>query len=94
MNKEQIYDEQISPLMTQIIDICKAHKIAHIASFSIPTEEDAELCCTSAQLTADFDPPEHFLRAWREIRPNDNSGGLLMLRTEDGNGGVTITAIL
>ena len=35
MNKEQAYDEQISPLMQQIIEVCKEKGIAMIASFDI-----------------------------------------------------------
>lgn len=31
MNKEQVYDEKIAPLMTQIIAICQEHKIAMLA---------------------------------------------------------------
>jgi hypothetical protein len=92
MNKEQIYDDQISPLMAQIIDICREHKIAFLASFFIPTEEDADLRCSSAMLGAEFEPPEEFTRAWREIRPS-RSGGL-MLRTESGDGSTTLTAIV
>lgn len=93
MNKEQIYDEQISPLMAQIIAICTEHKIAHVMSFSIPNDEDTDLCCTTALLTDACEPPQHFLRAWREIRPGGNSGGL-MLRTEHGDGSATFTAIV
>ena len=33
-NKEDIYDEQISPLVQQLIDICQAHEIPMIASFT------------------------------------------------------------
>ena len=33
MNKEEIYDEQISPLMQKIISVCREHGIAMIASF-------------------------------------------------------------
>jgi hypothetical protein len=33
MSKEQIYDEQISPLMQQIIEICKEHEIPVFADF-------------------------------------------------------------
>lgn len=39
MNKEEIYDNQISPLMTQVIDICKKNNIAMLMSFSIPITE-------------------------------------------------------
>jgi hypothetical protein len=35
VNKEEIYDSQISPLMLQIISITKAHGITMIASFDI-----------------------------------------------------------
>lgn len=52
MNKEEIYDEEISPLMAQILDICKTHKIGMVASFALPTSDDAALRCTSA-LTED-----------------------------------------
>ena len=48
MNKEQIYDEQISPLMKQIIEICQEHEIGMVADFEIPNEEDPHLCCTSS----------------------------------------------
>lgn len=53
MNKEQIYDERIAPLMAQILDICKAHKIAMVASFAIPIAEYSGLRCTSALLEDD-----------------------------------------
>jgi len=92
MNKEQIYDVHISPLMEKIIEICKTNKIAFLASFSIPTEEDADLLCTSCMLEDAFEPPAEFLRAWREIRPG-RSGGI-MLRTENGDGSTTFTAIV
>jgi len=91
MNKEQIYDEQIHPLMAQIFEICQANKIAFLASFSIPTEEDDDLRCTSAMLEKDFDPPEEFMRAWQEIKPVRRSP--LMLTTERGDGSVTMTVI-
>lgn len=47
INKETVYDEQISPLMAQIIDICEKNGIAMLATFDIPTPEDSGLCCTS-----------------------------------------------
>lgn len=47
MNKEEIYDAQIEPLMKQILGICENNGIAMVASYSIPTEADKSLCCTS-----------------------------------------------
>jgi hypothetical protein len=58
MNKEQIYDEQINPLMAKIIAICKEHKIATVASFAIPTDEDEGLMCTTALTTPEYEPPD------------------------------------
>ncbi|MCG9785375.1 hypothetical protein L1D52_24000 [Vibrio brasiliensis] len=50
MNKEQVYDEKISPLMQGIIKVCEEHNITMMASFSIPTEESPDLACTTALL--------------------------------------------
>lgn len=47
MNKEQVYDEKISPLMAQILDIAQEANIAMFATFAIPTEEDPELAVSS-----------------------------------------------
>lgn len=92
MNKEQIYDEQINPLMAQIIAICQTHKIAFVASYAIPTEDDDTLRCSSALLGPDYEPPVEFKRAWQELRPGSRS--VMMLRSVDGDGNVTMTAIL
>lgn len=46
-NKETIYDEQISPLMTQIIAICQQHGIAMLADFDISHPENDGLNCTT-----------------------------------------------
>ncbi|MGT0250724.1 hypothetical protein [Burkholderia pyrrocinia] len=35
ISKEDVYDDRISPLMAQILSICKDHTIAMLASFSI-----------------------------------------------------------
>ena len=48
--KEQVYDDEVFPLMAQIIDICKAHKIAMVASFAVPNEDNPALQCTTALL--------------------------------------------
>ena len=72
MNKEQIYDEQISPLMAQVIEICKAHKIGVLASFAIPIPEDFGLRCTTALLEDEYlkdaDRPKDYLAALQMIR--------------------------
>jgi hypothetical protein len=62
-NKEQIYDERIHPLMAQILAICKEHKIAMLASFAIPNEDDPDLRCTSCLLEDEYEPPPDFVKA-------------------------------
>ncbi|WP_454871740.1 hypothetical protein [Paraburkholderia xenovorans] len=95
LNKEQVYDTQISPLMTQIIAICEMHKIAFVASFAIPTEADPELACSSALLRADYAPPACYIEALQIIRGERRSpSSRMMLRTEHADGSTTLTAIV
>jgi hypothetical protein len=68
MTKEQIYDEQVSPLMAQILAVCKEHKIAMVASFAIPSGTDADLLCTSALLDEKHDPPRDYLAVLSILR--------------------------
>ena len=58
MTKEEIYDEQISPLMRQIIALCKEHKIANVCTFSLDLEKG--LCCTTVMTGDEFDSPQKF----------------------------------
>lgn len=55
INKEQIYDEEIQPLMEKILKICQNNKISVLASFHTPNLEDPDLMCTSALLGEDGD---------------------------------------
>lgn len=86
MNKEEIYDAQIAPLMAQIIDVCKANKIAMLATFHLPIDEDDNLECTTALLGDDFDPPEQMIAALNVLRPPQSRA--LMIRTLDAQGNV------
>lgn len=56
MTKEQIYDKQINPLVAQITELCKEHKINAHASFFL----DDDLICTT-HLTVDGDLLAMFL---------------------------------
>lgn len=42
MSKEQIYDEKISPMMTEIIKLCKENKIPVFCTFGLDENPDAE----------------------------------------------------
>jgi hypothetical protein len=69
MSKEEIYDNEISPLMTKIIAICKKHKIAMLADFKIgDDEEQGSFHCSTALLTDQFNPSETQLAANRELQ--------------------------
>ncbi|KVV50141.1 hypothetical protein WK90_32625 [Burkholderia cepacia] len=94
VTKERIYDEQISPLMTQIIVICKEHGIPIVASFFTPGDDDPELAVTTALLGNGFEAPKNFGNALRELRPELFGRAPLMLRTDHGDGSTTLTAVL
>jgi len=68
LNKEQVYDEQISPLMLQIIDICQKRGIAMLATFAIPTPEDDGLQCTSILPDETGLNPAHHARAFQALK--------------------------
>lgn len=47
-DKEAVYDEQISPLMTQVIAICKANNIPMVAQFQYANDkENGPALCTT-----------------------------------------------
>ena len=90
MNKEQVYDAQINPLMTQIIAICREHKIAMLCSFSLDLEEG--LKCTTALLHDDFEPPDELREATNLVyKPKMPP---LLVTVEHKDGSKEITAIL
>jgi len=61
MTKEEIYDEQIAPLMIEIIKVCRENNIANICSFSL----DNNVACTTCMTEDAFDPPEKFKKCVR-----------------------------
>jgi hypothetical protein len=89
-NKEQVYDELINPLMARIIEICKEHRIAMLASFSIPTADDADLCCTSCLLDDEYGAPRHFFRAKAALF----SGRVFTITTKDGDGNIIASEVI
>ncbi|MED1851860.1 hypothetical protein P4V33_09370 [Brevibacillus borstelensis] len=62
-DKEKVYDERISPLMAQILNICRAEGIPMVATFYIQSADvnadGARLYCTSRICPPDNTPP-HF----------------------------------
>jgi hypothetical protein len=73
MTKEEIYDERIAPLMAQIIDICKAHKIPVLCEFVFGTEG-----CTTSLLRPEYEPSQAQLDALRLIRDTPRTAVLMV----------------
>lgn len=102
MNKEEIYDSQISPLMTQIIAIAQQNGISMIASFAIqhdgegPDGEDcSQLTCSTLLPDETGEVDERFARAYSVIRTGaQQSTRSLMITTDHGDGTKTLTAFI
>jgi len=100
MNKEQVYDEQISPLMQQIIAITREHGIAMIASFDIahdgegPNGEDCSaLLCSTLLPDGDGKQNQIFAEANAHIRRAGRAAPM-MITTTHRDGSKTMTAVI
>lgn len=67
-DKESIYDQHISPLMAQIIALCKEHEIPMVAQFQYAHSEDkGGMYCTT---TLPFpNASEHIRNMVRAMKP-------------------------
>lgn len=100
MNKEQIYDDQISPLMQQIIKICVDNGIAMMASYDIahdeggPNGEDCStLTCSTLLPDGDGKHNQLFVQANAHIRRGGRPAPM-MITTDHGDGSKTMTAVI
>jgi hypothetical protein len=85
--REQIHDELISPLVSQIIGICKKHKIPMLANFNLASEDDEGLQCTTHVFGDDWESTEAMRKAAALLGPRASSVSMLTVR--DGNGEIT-----
>lgn len=69
-NLESVYDEKISPLMRQIIDICKEHNMPMVASFAYENSEENGIGCCTTNLTFEGRHIKAFAEARSIIRGN------------------------
>ncbi len=87
--KEKIYDDQIYPLMDEIIRICREHRIAFIFDVALgyASEEDAaagaQLKCTSCLLEDDCEPDAEMLRAMKCIQPRQSFGAFTITTVDN-----------
>jgi hypothetical protein len=100
MNKEQVYDDEISPLMQQIIAISREHGIAMMASFDIahdgegPNGEDCSaLVCSTLLPDGDDKHNQRFVDANSLIRGAGRPSPM-MITTTHGDGSKTMTAVI
>jgi hypothetical protein len=92
MSKENVYDEQISPLVHQIIEICKEHNIALLLSAQLQDEDDETLYCTSILPGDDDVSDERFVKALNIIRPPSRS--MMHMTTTHADGSQSLTTII
>ncbi|WP_454846114.1 hypothetical protein [Pseudomonas farris] len=91
MSKENVYDKQISPLVHQIIEICKEHNIALLLSAQLQDEDDETLYCTTILPGTDDVSDEKFVQALNIIRPPRRA---MHITTTHADGSQTLTAII
>jgi hypothetical protein len=83
-DSEAVYDEQISPLMTQIIAICKRHRIPMLASFQYSGELDPSspgMCTTRIPFAGES---ERFRQAVDVIYPAPTVAAFTITTTKPG----------
>lgn len=85
MDLEKIYDEQISPLMAQIIQIAHDNNMPYVAGFQLTDDDDdgGPLMCFSCLLPEDCS--ERLVQAkdiLYEIQPGSGPSLMLTLRNE------------
>ena len=83
--KEEIYDEQISPLMEQVIAICSEHKIANVCSFALDAEEGLQ--CTTMMVGEEYERTDALL-ACSKVAMGEPVQSPLMMTITDGEGNV------
>ncbi len=68
--REEAYDAELFPLMSQVIEVCKRHGIPVFAAFEITDADDEEPgWCTTSIVPADSSPQLlDIARRWESVR--------------------------
>jgi len=90
---EEVYDERISPLMSEIIAICKEHKMPMVATFQYAVLDDGSETpgpnwCTTVLQWADRGLQGKAADAAAAVNPKKR-GPMMVLKTLDADGAVT-----
>lgn len=86
MNKEEAYDAKVSPLMREVIAICKEHHIPVLAVFHTPNDDKDDLFCTTALLGKEFDAPDFMVEALGFLKRAAEPAPLVMTVVSRPNG--------
>lgn len=83
---ENVYDEEIAPLMTKIIEICKAHKLPMLATFmyGYRQDDDDHDFCTTMLLWKDRGITRQIYQADDLIRGNLTPALRMSIKKADG----------
>lgn len=92
---ESVYDAEIAPLMTQIIEICHKHKLPMFATFlcmNDPDESGDDLVCTTSLLFKERPIPDKMMSLPGIILSAKRSA--LRLRVTKADGSIEETIVL
>ena len=92
MTKEEIYDTQISPLIRQIIAICKQHKIANLCAFALENDGVDGMVWITSMTEEEFAPPQRLKDA--VVAVNVKPRPVTVVTTERADGSKTCEAII
>lgn len=93
LNKEQVYDTLLNPLVAQIIAICKEHGISHAMHFEIAHPGEEGLLVTTAIPDGDKKYTQHMAEVVYVMR-NGLPKPTLNLTTTHADGSKTLTAVV
>jgi len=78
---EKVYDEEISPLITQIIEICNKHKMPMLASFAYEHDEENGIGhCTTLLNCFENRYIENLQNANREVRTQPHCMSMMITK--------------
>ena len=85
---EKLYDEQVSPLVAQILEICQKNELPMAISFQYKSDGEEEFeFCNSAVLPETRPISEELEKIWRVL--NERRAKPLTLKTIDAEGNIT-----
>lgn len=91
---ESVYDSEIAPLMTKIIEICKTHEMPMLATFLYQdTEEEGPGVCTTFQYFDSRETPKKMEEAAEVLAPKRRDPTLMITVTK-ADGSKEITAVM